>query len=98
MCDKAVDKCSFVFDSVSDQYKIQEMCDKIIPEESFKLKYCNDRYKTQDMCDKAVDDFLREVKLLKNFLLLYTQMTKYSILMEILVMLYFLVAKWVLLV
>ena len=26
MCDKAVGTCPFVFDSVSDQYKTQEMC------------------------------------------------------------------------
>ena len=29
MCDKAIDKCLFVLDSVSDQYKTQEMCDKL---------------------------------------------------------------------
>ena len=26
MCDKAVNKCFFVFDSISNQYKTQEMC------------------------------------------------------------------------
>ena len=29
MCDKAVNKCSFVFDCIPDQYKTQEMCDTI---------------------------------------------------------------------
>ena len=45
--DKGVDRCPFVFDSVLDQYKIQEMCDKIVSEDHFKLKYCHDRYKTK---------------------------------------------------
>ena len=29
MCDKAVNKCVFVFDSVPDQYKPQEMWDTV---------------------------------------------------------------------
>ena len=29
MCDKAVNRCFFVFDSISDQYKTQEMCDRV---------------------------------------------------------------------
>ena len=33
MCDKAVDKCPLVFDSVSDQYKTQEMCEKMVSED-----------------------------------------------------------------
>ena len=33
MCDKAVDKCSFVFDSVPDQCKTREMGDKIVSDE-----------------------------------------------------------------
>ena len=47
MCDKAIDKCTFVFDSVLDQYKTKEMCDKIVSEDPFKLKYCHYRCKTQ---------------------------------------------------
>ena len=46
MCDKAVDICSFVFDSVLDQYNAQEMCDKVISKDPFTLKYCTDIYKT----------------------------------------------------
>ena len=30
ICDKALDRCPFVFDSFPDQYQTQEMCDKII--------------------------------------------------------------------
>ena len=33
MCDKAIDRCPFVFDSVPDQYKTQEMWDKIVSED-----------------------------------------------------------------
>ena len=62
MCDKAVDKCPFVFDSVPNQYKTQEMCNKNLSEDPLKLKYCHDRYKTQEVCNKAVDDFLPTLK------------------------------------
>ena len=67
MCDKAVYRCHFVLDSVSDQYKTQEMWDKIVSEDPFKLKYFHDRHKTQEMCDKAVDDFLPALKCLPNW-------------------------------
>ena len=46
MCDKAVDKCPFVFDSVSNQYKTQEIFEKMVSEDPFNLKYCHDRCKT----------------------------------------------------
>ena len=32
---KAVDTCPFVFDSVPDQYKSQEMCDKVVSKDPF---------------------------------------------------------------
>ena len=35
-----------VFDSVSDQYKSQEICDKVVSEKPFMLKYCLDRCNT----------------------------------------------------
>ena len=54
MCDKAVDKCPFVFDSVPDQYKTQEMCNKNLSEDPLKLKYCHDRYKTQEVVIKLL--------------------------------------------
>ena len=59
MCDKAIDTGPFVFDSVPDQYKIQQ---KIVFKEPVMLKYCHDRYKTQEMCDKAVDAYLPSPK------------------------------------
>ena len=39
MCDKAVETCSFVFDSVPDRYKIHEMCDKAFSNDPLMLKY-----------------------------------------------------------
>ena len=57
------------------------------------------------MCDEAVDDFVATLKLIldwfvtskiiKNFLLLCNQIKIYPILMKILVMLFFLVMKWI---
>ena len=49
MCVKAVYICPFVFDSVPDRYKTQEMCGKVVSHDAFKLKYCHDRYKTPEM-------------------------------------------------
>ena len=84
------------------------MCDKAVSEESFLILYCPDEYKTQRMCDEAVDNSLKTLKLIpdwfvtskmiKNFLVLCTQMKIYCTLMKILVMLYFLVMKWVFLI
>ena len=67
MCDKAVDKCPFVFDSVPDQYKTQEMCDKLVSEDPVKLEYSHNRYKTQEMCNKAVDNFLSALKFVTDW-------------------------------
>ena len=44
---KDVGTCPFVFDSVPNQYKNQEICEKVVSEDSFMLKYCLDIYKTQ---------------------------------------------------
>ena len=41
MCDKAVGKCLFVFYSVPNQHKTQEICNKFVSEDPFKLKYCH---------------------------------------------------------
>ena len=42
MCDTAVDTCPFVFDSVANQYKTEEMCNKVVSKEPFMLKRCSD--------------------------------------------------------
>ena len=40
--DRAVNTCSFVFDSVSDQYKTQEMCAKAVYNYTSTIKYVPD--------------------------------------------------------
>ena len=54
-CDKAVDNCPFIFDSVPDQYIAQEMCEKVVSKKSLILKYGSDKHKSQKISDKAVD-------------------------------------------
>ena len=56
MCNKAVNKCLFVFDSIRDQYKTQEMCDTVASHDSTLIVYCPDKYITQKMYDEAVDE------------------------------------------
>ena len=41
-CDKAIDTCPFVVDSVHDQYVTQEMHDKVVSKELIIPKYCPD--------------------------------------------------------
>ena len=42
--DWEVDRWSFVFHSVLDQYKTQKVCEKIVFADPFNLKHCQDRY------------------------------------------------------
>lgn len=63
MCDKAVDKCHFVFDSLPDQHKTKEMWHKLVSEDYFKFQYCHDSYKTQEICNKAFGDSLQALKI-----------------------------------
>ena len=46
---KTVDTCPFVFDSVPDQYLIQEMCNKVVSKEPFKPKQCLNRDDPRDV-------------------------------------------------
>ena len=55
MCDKAVDTCQFVSDSVLDWYITQLLSDKILSENPYLLRYCPDKYKTQKMRSNAVN-------------------------------------------
>ena len=108
MCDKAVSKNLFMLKYCHYRYKTQEICDKAVFQDPFMVKNCHDKYKTQEMCHKAVDDFLLALKfvphwfvtnkIIKNFILLYSQMMIYSFVMKILVMLHFQVMRWVFLV
>ena len=48
----------FVFNSIPDWYKTQEICDGVVSENPFLIVYCPDKYITQRMCDESVDDSL----------------------------------------
>ena len=99
MCIKAVDRFFFVFKSVADSYKTQEICDKIIPNAPFVLKSCLGGHRTQERCDEVVDDFLPALKfvsdwfltdkMIKKFITFYSQMMAYPFLMKILVISHF---------
>ena len=49
MCNKAVDTCPFIFDSVPDQNITQELCDKVVLINICSDKHCFDKYMTQKM-------------------------------------------------
>ena len=44
----------FVFDSVFDQYKTQEMYDEVVSKDPFVLIYCPDRYKPKQCVMKLL--------------------------------------------
>ena len=46
----------FVFDSIPDQYKTQEVYDIVVSLYPFLILYCPDKYITQKMVDETVDD------------------------------------------
>ena len=52
----------FVFESIPDQYKTQEICDMVVYLCPFLIVFCSDIYKTQKMCNEAVDSFLTSLK------------------------------------
>ena len=56
----------YLFDSLPDQYKTQEMSDGVVSEDRFMVVYCPDKYKTQRMCDEAVDDCLAALEYIPN--------------------------------
>ena len=58
----------FVFASIRNQCKTQEMCDRFVSEDTFLKVYCPDKYKTQRMCDEAVDDYLAALKIIPDWL------------------------------
>ena len=57
----------FVFDSIPDWYKPQDMCERVAPEDPFLIVYCPYKYKTQRICDEAVDDCLAAVKFIPDW-------------------------------
>ena len=103
MFDKIIYICPFIFGSASDQYKNQNMCNEVVSEDFFILKYFPNRYKTQKMCNIAVDaslpafkhvpDWLFTKRILKNLIMIYSLMTKQSLLLKILITSHFVVIK-----
>ena len=63
------DSCTFLLDSVSDQYMTQEISDKVVSYKPFMLKYCPNRFKTQKTCDKAIKSYLLAFKFVPGLLL-----------------------------
>ena len=61
MCNKVVTRCVFVFDSIPDRYKTQEMRYRVVSGDPFLFVYCPDKYITHKMCDESADDPLAEV-------------------------------------
>ena len=100
MCDTLVNTCVFVFHSVFDLYKTQEMWERVVSEDSFMIIYCSYKYKTQNMYVEAVDDCLAALKFIPgwfvtSFMMLYSLMMICFFLIKILVKSYFLVQKLV---
>ena len=54
----------FVFDSIPDGNKAQEMCGKAVSKDPFLIVYCPDKYMTQKLCEEVVDDSLAAFKLI----------------------------------
>ena len=48
MCDTLVNTCVFVFHSVFDLYRTQEICERVVSEDSFMIIYCPYKSKTQN--------------------------------------------------
>ena len=52
----------FVFDSIPDQCKTQDIYELVLTLYPFLIVYCAGKYITQKMCDEAVDDSLAALK------------------------------------
>ena len=57
----------FLFDSIPNRYKTQEICDKALSKEPLILKHCLDRYNTEEMCGKAIDVYLSALKFVPDW-------------------------------
>ena len=77
MCDKAINKCYFVFDSIYDWYKTQETVTDVFLKIFFLIVYYPDKYKTQIMCDKAVDDSPVTFKLTPDWFVISKMIKKF---------------------
>ena len=101
MCDKAILENGRTIKFVPGCYKNQEMCDKAVDNYPHALEFVRECYKAQEICQLHQNLFLiglLQVKLFRYFLLLFTQMKIYSIVMKILLMSHLLLMKWVFLI
>ena len=57
----------FMFDSIPDQCKTQEICEASCFFVSFLTVYCPDKYITQEMYGKTIDDSLAALKLIPDW-------------------------------
>ena len=88
--------------------KYKKICYKVLSEDPFLVLYCPDKYEIQGMCDEAVDDSITILKPVSDWFVTYNMIKKLyttfyadeNILYfnEDLVILYFLVMKWVFLI
>ena len=57
----------FVFHSIPDQNKTQEICVIVVLLYPFLAVYCPDKYIIQKMCDEAVDNSIATLKLIPDW-------------------------------
>ena len=57
----------FVFDSIPNKYKIQEICNLAISLHFPFIADCSDKCITQELCDEAVNDSLATLKLIPDW-------------------------------
>ena len=53
------------------------MCDRVFSEDPFVIVYCPNKYITPKMCDEATDDSLATLKLIPDWFLTSTMITKF---------------------
>ena len=68
----------FVFGSVPEWYKTQELADSVVSEDLLMILYCSDRFKTQRICDEAVDDCLTALKFIIDGLVTRKMLEKFD--------------------
>ena len=57
----------FVFDSINDQNKTQEICHIVVFLYYFLIVHCLDKYKTEKMCDKTAGDCLASLEFVPDW-------------------------------
>ena len=67
MCNRAAYRCFFVFHSIHDKYKSQEICNLPVSLYPPFMVYCPYKYITREMCDETVDDSLAALKLIPDW-------------------------------